>query len=83
MSCVSLKIRKRMGNPRNVAPACMYDTLRYDTIRYATIRFLAMRGTQLEARAELTYRAAIAAAPGHAHAHSNLPDIHHARVHRR
>ena len=40
-----------------------------------------------EARAEPTYRAAIAAAPGYAHAHSNhdsnLPDIHRARVHRR
>ena len=39
MSCVSLKIRKRMGNPpRDVALACTRTI-------YATTRFLAMRGT--------------------------------------
>ena len=50
-------------------------------LRYATLDTDAF--WLCEARAEPTYRAAIAAAPGHAHAHSNLPDIHRAYVHRR
>ena len=67
LQCVRLEICKRMGNPRIVAPAAAYLLC----VCYAF--------WLCEARAEPTYRAAIAAAPGYANAHSNLPDIHRAR----